>query len=55
MQIYLSYKLSLRQKDKENTEYYLSELRSKFEKSFTYEKLVLLRTIATKKDEFEQL
>lgn len=56
MDLYILYKTHARVKSETLlATAYKDELSDKFEKSFPYEKLILLRTIATKKFEFEQL
>lgn len=42
----------IEKKEKKAADVILSQMRDGFEKQFAYEKLVLLRTIATKKYEF---
>jgi hypothetical protein len=52
--LYLRFKACLAQKQQaKEAEALKLELRDKFEKSFTYEKLVVMRTIATKRFEHE--
>ncbi len=53
--LYLKFKACLAQKQAKEAEVLKLELRDKFEKSFTYEKLVVMRTIATKRFEHDQL
>lgn len=56
MELYTNYKLNMKdKKDAKLAEQYLESLRTKFERHYPYEKLIMLRTIATKKFEFEQL
>jgi hypothetical protein len=53
--LYLLYKECLEKKDIKQADAFRSIIRDQFEKDFAYEKLVLVRTIATKRFEFEQL
>ena len=53
--LYLLYKERLEKKDIKQADALRSIIRDQFEKDFAYEKLVLVRTIATKRFEFEQL
>ena len=50
--MYLQYKECIDKKDLKGAERLRSEFKEKYEKSFAYAKLVLLRTIVTKKYEF---
>lgn len=51
--LYLRYKELIDKKDPKAADKVREEMRDRFEKDFAYEKLALLRTIATKKYEFE--
>ena len=53
--MYIDYKAFIEKKDVKAADKLRSEFKDKYERSFAYEKLVLLRTIATKKFEFQVL
>lgn len=55
MALYTKYHKSLGKKKTPKAEAIRAELKEKFEKDYSYEKIILLRTIATKKYEFENL
>ena len=52
--MYAQYKLAMKGKDKKVTEKLKADLTEQYDKKYPYEKIVLLRTIATKKFEFDQ-
>jgi len=54
-ELYLKYKKFLELKENKQAEAIKTLLRDDFERKFTYDQLVLLREIATKKYKFEEL
>ena len=55
MKLYLKYKQHVSSKEKKEAEAVKKELQDRYEREHTFDRLVLVRTIATKKFEFEQM